>query len=405
MITHKNDTGKDILTWAKDIDEDTMDQALNVAALPFIHNRVCIMADGHKGYGMPIGGVIGATDCVSPYMVGSDIGCGVAVCPTSYKADAITSEQIKEVCDLIDEFVPTGQGIVHKDAQVWSGFKCLDTDPHIKEWLSPTKRAWVERSLGTLGAGNHFMSLEKGDEGRLYLMVHSGSRNLGYMICAYYHAQAFAMNQKWHSILPDKFLAYLPIDSYLGGSYIKYMNFALDFAKESRRLMIDAMKHAVVKILGTDEGFVFDETLDVHHNYASLENHGGKNLWVHRKGAIRAYEGEVGVIPGSQGTPSYIVRGLGNTASFKSCSHGAGRVHGRVEACRKLDVADETEKMEGIYFKGWGTKDIKIEDEKKPVTNLEEAPGSYKDIEEVMDNQADLVEKVMRLQPLGVIKG
>lgn len=402
MITHKNETGKNILTWSKDIDEDTMDQALNVAALPFVHNRVCIMADGHKGFGMPIGGVIGATDCISPYMVGADIGCGVAVCPTLYDVENITKGQIAEICDIIDGLVPTGQGVVHKERQAWAGFKYLDSEPHIEEWLSPKKRAWVERSLGTLGAGNHFMSLEKGDDGRLYLMVHSGSRNLGHMTCGYYHDKAFEMNNKWHSILPNKYLAYLPINSRLGQNYIKDMTFALNFAKESRHRMIKAMKEAVTKVLG--KGIPSGE-FDVHHNYANLENHGGKNLWVHRKGAIRAYEGEVGVIPGSQGTPSYIVCGLGNTASFKSCSHGAGRVHGRVEACRKLDVADETEKMEGIYFKGWGTKDIKVEGEKRPVINLEEAPGSYKDIEEVMDNQADLVEKVMRLQPLGVIKG
>ena len=415
MKTYESDSDKKILCWSNNPDKDTIEQAQNMAKLPFVHDRIILAADCHKGYGCPIGSIMATTDCIATFCVGSDIGCGLAVCKTAYKAKDVSRKQIKLMCDIIDGFVPTGRGNVHSDAQGWDDFKYLDEQPHISAWLSEKKRQWVERSLGTLGAGNHMIEIDKGADGNIYLMVHSGSRNLGYLICSYYHAEALKMNTKWHSILPDRSLAYLPIDSILGHNYIKDMGFALKYAKENRRRMMEMMQHAVIRVLsspnytsGDEESMImgpFHKPIDVHHNYVAQENHDGKNLWVHRKGAIRAYDGELGVVPGSQGTSSYIVRGLGNPSSFQSCSHGAGRKLGRIEACKKLNLAEEEAKMAGIVFKDWATKNIQVDGVKKPLPNLEEAPGAYKDIEEVMEQQKDLIEKVMKLTPLGVIKG
>ena len=251
------------------------------------------------------------------------------------------------------------------------------------------------------------MSLEKDAAGQIYIMIHSGSRNLGSLVCSYYHDKAVMFNQQWCSILPNKELAYLPISTKLGFNYIKDMTFALEYAKENRRRMMDVVKQALIACLGhPNTSHIVRKEFDVHHNYANLEHVDGKDLWVHRKGAISAREGELGVIPGSQGTASYIVKGLGDPVSFYSCSHGAGRRLGRAEADRTLNMEVETAAMEGVYFKGWGTKEIKVAGKKVEITSLEEAPSAYKDIDEVIRQQEHrLISVVTRLTPVGVLKG
>lgn len=242
-------------------------------------------------------------------------------------------------------------------------------------------------------------------------MVHSGSRNLGARIAKYYHELAVKFNTMWDTALPiDKDgkkvfdLAYLPTKVKEAGWYIRDMGFALKFAQENRYRMMKALVTSVKTVMGIESQLI-RQIINIHHNYAVLENHFGRNVWVHRKGATSAKKGELGIIPGSQGTASYIVRGLGNPDSFMSCSHGAGRVLGRKEACRQLNAEEETTKMGNVVFDSWDTVKVKIEGEKVEVPDLEEASGAYKNIDEVMNAQQDLVEIVTKLNPLGVIKG
>jgi len=240
--------------------------------------------------------------------------------------------------------------------------------------------------LGTLGGGNHFIEIQKGSDGHIWVMIHSGSRNLGYKVANQYNEEANELNEKWHTSVPKEHqLAFLPVDSQLGKEYMTEMNYCVDFALANRKLMMDR----ILDIFGVEH----DPMINIAHNYASLENHFGKNVFIHRKGATLAREGTVGIIPGSMGTKSYIVEGLGNKESFESCSHGAGRKMGRGEAIRSLNLEEEQAKMEGVLGKPRTQQD------------LEEAPGAYKDIDVVMDNQKDLVKILVELRPLGVIKG
>jgi len=230
-------------------------------------------------------------------------------------------------------------------------------------------------------------------------MIHSGSRNLGHQIASHYNKVAQELCKKFHSSIPNNDLAFLPVDSNEGYCYIRDMNFALKYAMENRKLMMTCFKSCIQDVFDNVE---FTEEINIHHNYASLENHFGKNVWIHRKGATSAYKDQLGIIPGSMGTPSYIVKGKGNRDSFMSCSHGAGRPMSRTDASKKL-TKDECDKaMEGIVFDRWN----KIRRGRmKGELDLSEAPGAYKDIDTVISEQSDLIEIVVKLQPLGVLKG
>jgi len=294
---------------------------------------------------------------------------------------------MKTIMGIIRTHVPVGFNH-HKEDQKWEGFE--DAPDHIKvidEQLNSAKK-----QLGTLGGGNHFIEIQKDKDGYVWIMIHSGSRNFGLKIASAYHKKALDLCEKWFSQLPDKELAFLPIDTLQAKEYMEAMNYALMFAKANRYHMIEMIKWVFIDQLGEIK---FSDTINIHHNYAAWENHFGQNVIVHRKGATSARQGEIGIIPGSQGTKSYIVRGLGNPDSFMSCSHGAGRKMGRNQASRELDL--ETEK--------------KILDDQgiihgiRSVADLDEAAGAYKDIYEVMYNQRDLVEIVEELTPLAVIKG
>ena len=259
----------------------------------------------------------------------------------------------------------------------------------------------ANRNLGTLGGGNHFIELQVsepiGDDpgGKVWLMLHSGSRNLGYQIAKNYDKAAQELNAKWFSRLPSKELAFLPVEEVLGQSYIRDMNFALEYARENRGRMLESFQCAVMEVFPDVE---FGRRVNIHHNYAALEKHFGKNVFVHRKGATSAKEGELGIIPGSMGTKSYIVKGKGNRDSFMSCSHGAGRTMGRMEYNKTHSVEDADKEMEGIVFHGWGT-------DRKGNPDISESPGAYKDIDAVIEAELDLIEPIVKLRPLGVVKG
>ncbi|NLZ17729.1 MAG: RtcB family protein [Desulfobulbaceae bacterium] len=381
-----------ILTWADELDDDAMAQAKNLANLPFAFHHIALMADAHVGYGMPIGGVLATQGAVIPNGVGVDIGCGMHAVRTDLHE--LSREQLKNILGTIRQRIPLG--FKHHRRP-----KAQDLMPEFAgrsfEEDLPVVRAEFDsarRQLGTLGGGNHFIEIQQGSDGYIWLMVHSGSRNLGYQVAGEYNKLAIRMADKGgNRIVPAKWqLDFLLIDSAEGRRYLREMTYCVEFAQANRREMMRVIQEVVANESACSE---FSQALDVAHNYAAMEQHFGRTVCVHRKGAIRAGDGEQCIIPGSQGSSSYIVRGLGNPDAFSSCSHGAGRVMGRKEAQRSLDLAEELRKLEqrNVLHSIRGRKD------------LDEAPGAYKDISRVMANQRDLIEIEVELQPLAVVKG
>ncbi|MBN2736700.1 MAG: RtcB family protein [Spirochaetales bacterium] len=405
-----------IKSWCQDLEEGALEQAINLANHPAVFKHVALMPDCHQGYGMPIGGVIGCLNVLIPNAVGVDIGCGMGAIKTNLNVDQIKGkEQIRGLLELIKKDVPLGEGNSHKSFQKWKGFDTYlesigqnkdslnDDNKSLPKWLD--KHGWelAQANLGTLGGGNHFIELQKSEEGRLWLMLHSGSRNLGYRIANSYHSMAKNLNAKWQSKIPDSNLAFLPVDTQEGEAYLRDMNFAMEYARENRSRMMKVFKRAVQIIWPKAE---FEEEINIHHNYASLENHFGRNLWVHRKGATSARENELGIIPGSMGTSSYIVRGLGNPESFSSCSHGAGRKMSRTAACENLSLDQCNRAMEGVVFDRFGKLKSRGKKQRhKNLYDLSEAPLAYKDIDAVIEAESDLIEALVKLSPLGVLKG
>jgi len=367
--------------WLDDIEDGAMQQAKNLANLPFVFKHIAIMPDSHQGYGMPIGGVMATRGVIVPNAVGVDIGCGMRATKTDLKG--IDESTLKEIMGEIREAVPVGFNH-QKENQEWDGF---GLSPDIK--VIQDQLASARKQLGTLGGGNHFIEIQKDEDGLIWIMIHSGSRNIGLKVANEYHTQAKVLCETWFSDIPDKDLAFLPIKSGEGKEYYSAMNFCLDFAFANRALMMQRALDVFCMITGASPVWEYD----IHHNYAAYENHFGENVIVHRKGAVRARVGEAGIIPGSMGTKSYITEGLGNPQSFMSSSHGAGRKMGRKEAQRNLVLEDEQKKMDGIIH-GLRT-----------VNNLDEAPGAYKDIDVVMENQSDLVKIVHTLTPIASVKG
>ena len=383
-----------IKSWCNNPEEKAIEQAKNLAKLPFIFKQICLMADAHCGFAMPIGGVIACINAIIPGAVGVDIGCGMIAVKTSITE--ITSEQIKRIFGGSKDYhggirslIPLGFSH-HDKKQEWEGFNEAPNLPIVNQQLDSTRK-----QLGSLGGGNHFIEIQKGNDGFIWLMVHSGSRNFGYRIAKEYCKIAQELCQRWHSNIPilkgEDSLAFLPIGSKEANDYLKAMNFALKFAQANRQRMMEKICYCVNKEIKC----TFDQEINIHHNYANIENHFGKNVWVHRKGATSAKKGQLGIIPGSQGTSSYIVIGKGNPESFQSCSHGAGRAMSRTKARNTLNLEGEINKMDkkGIVH---GLRNKK---------ELDEASSSYKDIDIVMEEQKDLVDVYVKLEPLGVIKG
>lgn len=396
--------------WAKNLEEGARKQAINLANMPCAFHHVSLMPDAHQGYGMPIGGVLALKNAVCPNAVGVDIGCGMIAIRTDVKAEALKEMSVRrKFQQLAKSRIPVGEGHAHKDLQEWKGFDEyaaeIDADPCHIDWVSDTDR----RNLGTLGGGNHFIELQQDDSSDhfVWLMIHSGSRNLGKRIADHYNKIAFDLCTKFFVNLPDKDLAFLPTSTPEGESYIRAMNFALKYARESRKRMMDAAFACLAQVCG-ELGVSCNEVFrhDIHHNYAVMENHFGENVWIHRKGATSAKLGEVGIIPGSMGTASYIVTGRGSEESFCSCSHGSGRKMSRTDACYRLTVEECDKAMEGIVCDRWSKARLRgKKHEGADLYDLSEAPGAYKDIEEVIRAEEDLVDTEVRLTPLAVLKG
>jgi tRNA-splicing ligase RtcB len=248
------------------------------------------------------------------------------------------------------------------------------------------------KQIGTLGGGNHFIELQKDTEDKVWIMIHSGSRNLGYKVANHYNDIAIELNEQYYSQVPKNWeLAFLPSDSDEAQDYFNEMNYCVEFALANRKLMMDNIIAAIRSIVPCD----VEPMINIAHNYARMENHFGKNVMVHRKGATSAREGEIGIIPGSQGTKSYIVKGKGNILSLQSCSHGAGRKMSRTKAQNELNLNDEIKRLD----------DQGIVHGIRTSADLDEASGAYKSIDDVMRSQAELVEIVTELSPIAVIKG
>ena len=372
-----------IKLWLDDIEEGALRQAKNLANLPFVFKWIAIMPDAHQGYGMPIGGVMATKGVVVPNAVGVDIGCGMCALKTSLQS--METQTLKNIMRNVRELIPLGFNH-HKNKQEWSAFDSAPALPIIQQEMEN-----AHYQLGTLGGGNHFIEIQKGSDGHIWTMLHSGSRNFGLKIAREYHEKAKKFCEKRHLPVAEKDLSYLPMETKEAQEYLDAMNFALDFAKENRLRMMEAVKRSFLEYVPESR---FADVISIHHNYAAWERHFGENVLVHRKGATRAFEGQIGLIPGSQGARSYVVRGKGNRDSFMSCSHGAGRKMGRQQARRELDLAEEKKRLDdqGIIHAIRSKKD------------LDEATGAYKDIDLVMKNQKDLVDIMVELSPLAVIK-
>ncbi len=377
--------------WTDDVEESAMQQIENLCTLPFLFHHLAIMPDVHAGMGMPIGGVLACVDAVIPNAVGVDIGCGMCAVKTNWRVDDIPADVLrKQIMRGIRERIPLGMDH-HKERQDESYLP----QGHDIDKLTVVKAQYIsaQRQVGTLGGGNHFIELQRDEQGMLWIMIHSGSRNLGKQVGDHYNKLAVMLNERWHSVVkPELRLAFLPLRTQEFNDYWAEMQYCVEFALCNRRLMMERIQEVIADAL---PGIEFEPMINIAHNYAAWEHHYGKNVIVHRKGATLAREGIVGIIPGSQGTASYIVEGLGNPDSFNSCSHGAGRLMSRTAAVKTLSLEDEVKKLDeqGIVHAIRSQRD------------LEEAAGAYKDIEQVINNELDLVKILTRLLPIAVIKG
>lgn len=394
-----------IKMWLDEIEVGAEQQARNLANLDGAFHHIAIMPDAHVGYGMPIGGVLATHDIIVPNAVGVDIGCGMIAVKTDLQK--INKDALKRILIKLRKVIPAGFNH-HKIAQNWEGFNRAPNIPIIQKELDSARK-----QIGTLGGGNHFVELLQELDSKkwgiignsnIWLMIHSGSRNFGYKAAKLYHKKARRRCEINKIKLPDKDLAFFPLDSKEGREYWDVMNYCQEFAQANRALMMERFMEAVESETGC--GFIDfkkeynlkiekddnNKFIWIHHNYAAKETHFNKEVIIHRKGATRAFPGQIGIVPGSMGTPSYIVEGLGNPESFMSCAHGAGRALGRREANRILTKEEADKAIRGIIFNGWRGK-------------YDEAPQAYKNIESVIEKQKDLAKPLVKLTPLAVMTG
>jgi tRNA-splicing ligase RtcB len=424
-----------VYSWAPDLEGGALRQAVNCANLPVAFHHVAVMADGHQGYGVPVGAVMALDGAISPYAVGNDIGCGMALVPTSVdRADLLAPLRSRsggsgaivrdEIMGRVQRSVPAGVGAGHQRASGADGLAALleeafgameegsatsglplttsqSADPGRGRAIG--RDDFVARGLtqaGSLGSGNHFIELLAGPDDDVWLMLHSGSRGIGGLICNNFHRMALAHSVEAGQALADPGLAWLPVGAgedrwtLTGRSYERALRAGLQYAERNRRLMLEAVG-------GIIEGrfpsaMRWDGMVNIHHNDATLETHFGREVWVHRKGAVKASEGAATIIPGSMGTGSYLGRGLGNPDSFASCSHGAGRLMSRGRARQELSLQAELDRITKAGGKVFAASTEAV---------LDEMPAAYKDLDHVMASQSDLVEPVRRFTPLATYKG
>ncbi|HMC43207.1 MAG TPA: RtcB family protein [Acidimicrobiales bacterium] len=433
--------GLPVYSWAPDLEEGARRQAANCAVLAVARHHVAVMADGHQGYGVPIGAVLALRDAISPYAVGNDIGCGMALLPT-----AVTRQQLlapvrtrsagegaparDDIMGWVQTSIPSGLG-GRLDGRRGSG-RDPETSADVRSLLGaaydaleeaapaagvplstsqgtdasrgqPLDRAGFARrgleQLGTLGSGNHFIELVAGPDQDVWVLLHSGSRGVGGLVCNNFHRMALRHCEDARQPVPDPGLAWLPLEGEgrwprVGRCYERALRAALGYAEANRASMLRTVADIVERRF---PGAVrWDERIDIHHNDATLEEHFGEPLWVHRKGAVKAAAGAPTITPGSMGTGSYLGRGKGSADAFCSCAHGAGRVLSRGRARRELSLQAELARIREAGGKVFASRTEAV---------LDEMPAAYKDLDTVMTHQRDLVEPVRRFTPLATYKG
>lgn len=398
------DGGVPIKSWTRGVpfEEEAKAQLKNISRLPFIHKWVAAMPDVHLGKGATIGSVVPTIGAVIPAAVGVDIGCGMMAVKTSLNASDLP-DNLAGIRSAIEAAVPHGRSARARggrDKGAWSNIP----DDVLQAWLPLVSQFDVlsekhpvlkntnnVNHLGTLGTGNHFIEMCLDEHNSVWLMLHSGSRGVGNRIGTHFIEKAKKDMERWKIQLPDSDLAYLPEGSDHFDQYVEAVEWAQNYARINREVMMVRVIDAVKRVLGID----FEsrmEAVNCHHNYVSRENHYGKNVLVTRKGAVRARAGEMGIIPGSMGAKSFIVRGLGNEESFCSCSHGAGRVMSRTKAKKLVSLEEHRQ----------ATADVECRKDKDVI---DETPKAYKHIEKVMEAQKDLVEVVYTLKQVVCVKG
>jgi tRNA-splicing ligase RtcB len=378
------------------VEDSARRQLVNISQLPIVHHHVAAMPDVHHGIGATVGSVIPTLRAIIPAAVGVDIGCGMIAARLSLTAGEIEESSLKKVFAQISRDVPVGFGQHdERDArdEAAKPFKrglraILDKHPGVEKRVGK-KSSWV-RQLGTLGGGNHFIEVCLDESQRVWVMLHSGSRGIGNAIGTYFIALARQDAERHQLQLPDRDLAYFAEGAQHFGDYVEAVGWAQDYARANRAEMMDLVLAALRRHLPAFE--VTTEAVNCHHNYVERETHYGEMVWVTRKGAIRARAGDLGIIPGSMGTRSYIVRGKGGAESLESCAHGAGRRMSRTQAEKQFSIADLAEQTAGVVCRT--DKGV-----------LDEIPGAYKDIDEVMANQSDLVEVLHTLKQIVCVKG
>jgi tRNA-splicing ligase RtcB len=398
------DGGVPIKAWTRGVavEEAAKQQLLNVARLPFIYRWIAAMPDVHWGMGATVGSVIPTRRAIVPAAVGVDIGCGMMAARTTLHANDLPDD-LKELRSAIERAVPHGRtdNGGRNDRGAWR------TPPArqkaVWEELKPRYDAIAGKHpklgrgndlnhLGTLGTGNHFIEVCLDEEQQVWFLLHSGSRGVGNRIGSYFIELAKKDMERFFIHLPDANLAYLPHGSQHFDDYVEAVHWAQDFAMWNRRLMMEAVVAAAREVSSLPPFEVTGDVVNCHHNYVSVENHYGENVFVTRKGAVRARSGDLGIIPGSMGAKSFIVRGKGNPESFHSCSHGAGRSMSRAEAKRRFSVEDHVKATAGVECR----KDAEV---------IDETPAAYKPIEAVMEAQKDLVDVVHTLRQVVCVKG
>lgn len=395
-----SDSRVPVKIWSHEVDDAAKRQLALTGNLPFVFKHVAVMPDVHAGKGSTIGSVIATEGAIVPACVGVDLGCGMSAVKTSLKPAELDGK-LPELRRRIERAVPTGPA-GHPDDKRLEVIDKADADALVQGAKDILSRVNLDATqtkvlrgvekfptqLGTLGSGNHFIEVCVSTQGEVWLMLHSGSRGVGNLIAQHHIEVARGLMKKMFISLPDPDLAYLVEETREYDEYMNDMMWAQEFARLNRK----AMLRSILAEMSGMFAFTTEAPIDCHHNYVSREHHYGRNVLVTRKGAVRARRGDFGIIPGSMGAKSFIVRGLGNPESFDSCSHGAGRKMSRTQARRAFTEADLAAQTAGVECR----KDDAV---------LDEIPGAYKSIDEVMANQSDLVEPIVELKQVLCVKG
>jgi RNA-splicing ligase RtcB len=364
-----------LLSWASELDEQTLAQARRTARLPIIEGHVALMPDAHLGKGAAVGSVIPTRDAIIPAAVGVDIGCGMIAVETDLTASDLP-EDLDPLVPRIERAIPAGVGKGH-DRRATAGRQWLADHPPGRNF-SPKQVERTVTQFGTLGSGNHFAAIAVDERDRVWTVVHSGSRGIGNELATGHINTARKLAQRSRLQLEDRDLAYFSEGTKEFDSYVNDMLWAQDYALANREQMMDVLLDHLFAFVGKGSEV---QRINCHHNYSVRERHDGRELWITRKGAIRAGKADRGVIPGSMGNDIHIVHGLGNPASYESCAHGAGRRHSRTQAKKRFTVEELRDQMKG---RSWNRDRARA--------LLDEIPGAYKDLAQVMADQADLVE-------------